>query len=218
MLQYSYFIGVLVMLLIWGVMFYLREDLRKLMFISSLVCGVFGFFGALVYNQDWWLPLTLTHTFVGIEDFLFAFTLFGIAGFIGFHLYKFKLPKKINYEKLIKKVLFVSLVYYILLVLLYFLGVHSFYGSLIGGLLIYFYIVIKNNSLIKYSLISGLVVVILLLPAYLIPELLNPGWLKDAWMLENLTGLTFLGIVIEDVIWVYAAGICCSALLKWLID
>jgi hypothetical protein len=47
------------------------------MLIMSLLFGIAGLLVEPVYAHDWWHPLNLTNTSVGIEDFLFGFVVGG---------------------------------------------------------------------------------------------------------------------------------------------
>ena len=68
--QYSYLIWTGIFFLIWLILYLWRKDIRKEMLIISVLFGFGGIFSELIYVQDWWQPLTLTNTSIGIEDFL----------------------------------------------------------------------------------------------------------------------------------------------------
>lgn len=80
--QYSYLIGDLILLAIWLVLFLWRKDTRKEMAIISLLFGFLGTVVTLIYLMDWWHPLTITGTRIGIEDFIFGFSTAGIAAVV----------------------------------------------------------------------------------------------------------------------------------------
>lgn len=71
--QYSYLIGSLIFLLIWLLMYLWRKNIRKEIWIFSLIFGVLAFPANYIYLQDWWHPLTITRTILGIEDFILGF-------------------------------------------------------------------------------------------------------------------------------------------------
>mgnify|MGYP001603403606 CR=1 FL=1 len=74
---YTYIIGSIVSIIIWLALFTIRKDTRKEMIIISIIFGIGGIFSELVYIQDWWRPLTITRTPIGLEDFLFGFAMGG---------------------------------------------------------------------------------------------------------------------------------------------
>ena len=58
---------------IWIIFYFIRKDLRRIMIKISFVFGLAGILSELVYIIDWWKPLTITGTSVGVEDFLIGF-------------------------------------------------------------------------------------------------------------------------------------------------
>ncbi|MEI6849786.1 MAG: hypothetical protein WCK29_01990, partial [archaeon] len=97
--QYAYSLWVLLFLVIWMILYLARKDVRQEMVIVSLMFGFAGVVTELVHVRDWWQPLTLTHTSIGIEDFLIGFFIGGVASVIYEELFK----KKLKIKKLSKK-------------------------------------------------------------------------------------------------------------------
>jgi hypothetical protein len=217
MYEYSYFIGTLVMAFVWSILYVTERSLKRPMVAFSLLAGVSGFFSAFVYNQDWWLPLTITHTFVGIEDFLFSFTIGGIAAVIGTRFGRtFEASRA--FKDAFRRLVIIILMIYAVGLAAFLFGIHSFFAALIAcgaGMVVLLH---QRPDLFGYTARAGLFTLIALLPAYWIPELLNPGWLADTWMIGNLTGLTLFGIVIEDVIWVFFAAAITALLFRWMYE
>jgi hypothetical protein len=78
-LQYAYLVGDVVFLAIWLVLYAVRADIRREMVVMSFIIGVVSVLTAYFWwTHDWWHPLTITHTRVGIEDFLAGFSSGGI--------------------------------------------------------------------------------------------------------------------------------------------
>jgi hypothetical protein len=123
--QYSYLIGTLALLIIWLILYYCRRDIRKEIFIVSLIFGIAGLAVDPIYSSDWWFPLTLTNTMPGIESFIFGFCVGGIASII----YEILFKKRIRLKKLdnfyFKKSLNL-LVIGILMILLFYFEVEFF--------------------------------------------------------------------------------------------
>jgi len=90
--QYTYLFWTAIFLIIWGTFFIKRKDLRKEMLVISFLFGLGGLISELTHIQDWWQPLTITNTSIGIEDFLIGFAIGGIASVI----YNFIFNKKIK--------------------------------------------------------------------------------------------------------------------------
>jgi len=209
--QYSYIIGDLALFIVWIILFYFRKDLRREMLAISIIFGIGGLFSEIVYMYDWWHPLTITNTPIGIEDFIFGFTIGGISSSI----YEFVFNKRIKIKKtnrkgnkernirLIKSILLVTLLF---VFSFFIIKLHSFYASLIALGLPLLLIWIKRKDLIRESITSGLLLSVIGLIFFIIPETINPGWVNAHWYIQNLSGIKILNAPIEDLIWGIFAG------------
>lgn len=92
---------------------------------------------------------------------------------------------------------------------------HSFYAALISVLIPLLIVWFKRRDLILNSILSGIFLVVISLPAYVIPELITPGWISSAWYLENLSGITILKVPLEDLIWFFLAGLFIGPLYEY---
>jgi len=74
-MTYTYlFFATSLFIIPWVIFFVLRPDLRKEIISASLFVGIAGLFCEKYwYIVDWVKPMTLTHTAVGIEDFIMGF-------------------------------------------------------------------------------------------------------------------------------------------------
>lgn len=209
--QFSYLIGDLFLLSLWAALFFWRKDVRKEMLLVSLTFGFAGLIAGLVYTVDWWHPLTITLTRVGIEDFLLGFSLAGVAAVIYEDFFK----KRVRIRKVSKKVEFMdnrqffitfiglSLFFF---VSFYFLNLHSFYLSIIVFGVPTLFIWIARKDLIIDSLASGFLLVLVSLVGFIIIEFITPEWVESAWYFKNLSGITFLTVPLEDIIWFFLVG------------
>ena len=78
MAEYTYLIGSVIGIVIWIALYYHRKDVRKEMWIMSLLLAFFGLiFQVYFWTKDWWMPANITGTLVGIEDILFGFFMGG---------------------------------------------------------------------------------------------------------------------------------------------
>ncbi|MDP1729395.1 MAG: lycopene cyclase domain-containing protein [archaeon] len=209
--QYSYLLGDAVLLIIWFALFFWRKNIRKEMIIISSLFGVAGIIAQFVYTADWWHPLTITNTLVGIEDFIFGFSVGGIASIIYEEVFK----KRIRLRKASKKrelqedknffLIGLSLAV-IFFISFYFLKINSFYSSILAFAIPLIYMWLKRKDLIYDSLASGFLLMLVSFLAFIIPEFITPGWVQSAWYLENLSGIIILKAPLEDIIWFFLAG------------
>ena len=61
--------------------------------MMSLLFGFGGIVSEQTHTQDWWQPLTLTGTRIGVEDFLIGFAIGGIAAVIYAEAYRKKVSR-----------------------------------------------------------------------------------------------------------------------------
>ena len=86
--NYAYLIGVLLFFPIWLLLFTLRKDLKKEIFVASFVFGVIAFLSEPLFLRDYWNPEYMNSLFFGpyqlgsFEDFLYGFFKGGIAAVI----------------------------------------------------------------------------------------------------------------------------------------
>jgi|WetSurMetagenome_2_1015567.scaffolds.fasta_scaffold22248_4 hypothetical protein len=221
--QYAYLIGCLILFLVWLALFLFRRDVRREMILISLAFGVAGLFVDPIYSSDWWFPKTLTNTMPGIEDFIFGFAVAGIASVLYLELFSKKLRiNKISSGKKTKEN--INYVFLMTLVALLFFGsffllkLNSFWASFPAFLIPTLIIWIKRKDLIKFSIISGLLLPIVSFIFYIIPEMLFPGWISNSWNFEMLSGFTLFSVPIEELIWYFLAGCFIGPLYEYWKD
>jgi hypothetical protein len=217
MYQFSYLIADLALLIIWGLFFLLRKDVRKEMLFMSVLFGIGGLLVEYIYTFDWWHPLTITNTRVGIEDFLFGFWVAGIATIIYEEVFKKVIyPRRSGYDRSLLSIILYCLLLFIIFCFSFFiLKLNSFYSSITGYVPLILFMWIRRHDLILDSLASG---VLLCLVGYLwfwIPELLTPDWVKNHWLWENLSGIIILKVPLEDLIWSMLTGMFIGPLYEF---
>lgn len=207
--QYSYLIGSLVLLVIWLALFAWRKDIRKEMIIISVICGLAGPVLELIYILDWWHPLTITGTSIGIEDFLFGFTTGGVAAVIYEVIFKKKLTN--TKKEIVQDYKFLpiwgGIVLGVFLFSFYVLKLHSYYASAIALVVPIIYIWYKRRDLVVNSLCSGALLVIASFPVYWVTEFITPGWIQNTWFMDKLSGILFMKIPVEDLVWFFLVGL-----------
>ena len=158
---YSYLIADMVFLVIWFSLFIWRKDVRKQMLVISLTLGIIATFLEYIYIQDWWHPLTITHTIIGVEDFIFSFTISGISTVIYEEIFKKKIRlRKENSKTEIKrdKKMFLIIILCLALFLggFYLLKLSSFYSSVLAFSIPLIIVLNKRKDLFLDSFISGI--------------------------------------------------------------
>jgi hypothetical protein len=207
MYQFAYFLGTLLLLgPIWILFFYLRKDLRKKLFFTSITCGMLGPFSGLWFSKDYWRPEKIGNLPIGIEDILYCFLLGGVASCL-YHVFLSTKPEK-DYKNpaniWVMALLFGAA--YVPMILLIRFGLNSVYASTFALIIMSCIMVFLRKYLIVKSIFSGLILMLLTLAGYAIflnffPEIFN-RW----WILENISRIYFIGVPIEELIWAFGAG------------
>lgn len=111
MYKYSYFIANLPLTIIWLTLFLKRKDFRFEILSFSFLFGFVGLLVQNIYIKDWWHPLTITNTRVGIEDFMFGFLIAGMASVVYEAIFrkKIKLRGTNSEDKSLQKFIFLNL-------------------------------------------------------------------------------------------------------------
>jgi hypothetical protein len=206
--QYAYLIWVLIFFFIWLSLFLWRRDVRKEMWIMSLLFGIGGVVSQTIYIQDWWQPLTLTGTKIGLEDFAIGFFIGGVASVIYEELYKKKIStrKKLNLFKI--KTSIVGMVFLLLFFgSFYILHLNSFYSTLIAFSVSTFIMLFKRKDLIDDSLITGILMLIMGIIIYFLLQIVQPGFIKEFWYLSGgWYSYLLFGVPLQEYIWYFLAG------------
>ena len=205
---YSYFIALVPLILIWISLYLVRIDTRKEMRIMSFVFGGSAFIVQPIYLLDWWRPLTITGTALGLEDFIFGACVGGVAAAVYEIIFSRRLIRFSNelasvyifYASLAScGALFFSAVAY---------GVSSPYASFIALLLPVLFIWVHRMDLIQNSLSSGLLTALAVVPSFILVEMLTPGWVLRHWDSNALlaTGGLIGSVPLGDVLWTFLVG------------
>ncbi|HTY43680.1 MAG TPA: lycopene cyclase domain-containing protein [Patescibacteria group bacterium] len=218
--QYTYLIGDFIFLAVWAVIFLWKKNTKKEMLILSVLFGIAGIIAEIIYIKDWWRPLTITHTPVGIEDFLFGFSAGGIMSVIYEAIFKKKIRiKKARKKKKIKRNLeflfIISLLSILFLGSFFLLKLNSLFSTLIAFAVPISIIYIKRKDLITDSLATGVLAVLIAIIAYNLLDLMTPGWIQKFWLFENMQKIIILNVPIQEIIWYMLAGMFIGPLYEY---
>lgn len=201
---------------IWLALYHFRKDTRDEMRFMGILCLIGSVLGAaFIWTYDWWLPINITGTRVGIEDAILGF----FVGSITAGLYEGIFRKKLVNDSKPKwdRHLFWYTIFLATLiggVLFFGVGIHSFFAvtlsMFIPTLVIYF----LRPDLVKPSLITGALITIVSYPFfYWTVFLIDPSAI-NWWFHDQLTGILWLGVPMEDIVWFYFAGMFISPLYE----
>ncbi|NCO32114.1 hypothetical protein GW891_05105, partial [bacterium] len=163
-LKFTYLFGSSSFFIPWLLIFLKRKDLQKLIIFNSLLFSVLGIiFEYFFWIKDWWQPYTITNTRVGIEDLILGFSNGGIAASLYFYIFNKKLitPNLISKQRLnlLIGLIIASIIFFFILV--YIIRIFSFWATIIVSFVFYMVLALFNKTLIKTSIINGILLVIL---------------------------------------------------------
>lgn len=201
-----YLFALLIPCLIWFLIFLKRKDLRREILLGSSSIGILSVLTSyLWWTTDWWKPLTITNTIVGVEDFLLGFFMGGIMSVI----YSFILNNRYNKETTIHNVkeayLLVILMGGITSFLIGVINMTSFWSSTISMSLFVILILFLRKDLFFNSLFSGIFMVIISLSFYAIIIFISDTWISNTYIYE-LSGIRFFNIPIEEFVFWFLSG------------
>ena len=205
----TYLIASLITTTAWVLLYAYRKDLRNEMLVMSSIVAIFGFImEALVWTEDWWRPITITGTLVGIEDLLFGFGLGGMTAVAYEELFKMKNVRKkvdLNHVKHLAILLAVSsavgsFFYFVL-------GYNSFVTWTVSTTAATIVIYVIRPDLIIDSLATAFILTLFSIILFAILNSIEPGFVYSWWLFENLSGIIFLLIPLEDIIWFFTTGL-----------
>ena len=206
-MQYAYLVGVGIFSVIWFILFWFRKDLRREILSLSIIGGLL-FPLALIFLPDYWNPEHIFSNLLGIEDFLFAFTIAGIGAVLYEIIFKKihtlcecrkKDPRSLLIIAIIAIFIFASLTFVF--------GVNSIYANYAAFLSIFFYFIYFRRDLFWQAIFSGVLVSILMFIFYQIWTRIYPGIIDKWWQLQNISGILIFGVPLEELMWGFTWGL-----------
>lgn len=212
-----YLVWTIFFLLIWLYLFFKRRDLRTEMLFISTLFGIGGILSQQTHIKDWWRPLTITGTPIGVEDFFIGFAIGGIASVLYAFVYNktfYDPPKRISLKRS-----YVFLFGFALLFLgmFYLAGVSSFYAVVTAYSAGILFMLLFRPDLIKMSVISGLLMVLLGSATYYFLFLAYPNYIREFWYLpESWYAILILGVPIGEYLWYFLTGAFIGPLFEFI--
>lgn len=218
--QYSYILMDLGFLIIWILLFFWRKDLRKEMLFVSTPLGFMGPFLEFIYRVDWWAPLTITRTSLGIEDFLFGFAIGGISAVIYSDVFKKKIIlKKMNKKKQENKKInfwFITILAIIIFYVIYYLlKLNTFIVTGVILLSVILTIIIKRKDLIINSLFSGISLLMFAFIVYTLTQVITPGWVEAFWHFKIIPKIIIFNLPLEEIVFYFLFGAAVGPLYEY---
>ncbi len=214
MYRYTYLWLGFSFLVVWLILFFWRKDVRKEMLIMSGIFAFPGFLADLAYARDWWKPLTITETTLGVEGPLVGFAIGGIASVLYLEVFSKRLRAKRTKDDFSLYGL-LGLVMVLFLGMFFLLGINSFLTTIVSLGLPTLFIWQRRKDLIVNSLLSGILLLLVAVLVYTLVELLTPGWVQSFWYFQNVPNIVILNVPLDDIVWYLLAGMFIGPLYEW---
>jgi hypothetical protein len=211
-------IGCLFFFIVWIILYFHKKELRKEMWIMSLLIMPAGPISELLYLKDYWHPQYLIKIFgLGIEDLLFAFFIGGIGAVIYEELFIKKIRKgKREHSKTIALLGVIGVILTIFLNL--YLHINSIYSTSVVLILIGIMVIMERHDLLKNAIGNGILVSLLMFIFYIIYTAIFPTIIQDWWKLQNISGVILLGAPLEELLWGFSWGFLAGPLYEFWKD
>lgn len=217
--QYFYLIWTAIFLIVWLALFYVRKDTRNEMIVISGMFGLGGVAAEKTNIIDWWQPLTITGTRIGIEDFVIGFAIGGVAAVVYEVFYHQRFIQ--GRSRAIKRTdsgFFLLLFPLLYLTFFYLLELGSFYSVLAACLICIGYLFLTRKDLVVDSLMSGLLMLFIGFAIYALLFLVHPTYIQDFWYLPDVWyAKLILGIPIAEYAWYFFIGAYIGPLYEFLL-
>jgi hypothetical protein len=222
----SFLLVSILFFVLWLVFFLFSNETRKEQLIMSCV-GLVLSPGILIISAYDFRNIISEQTTsqIGIEDFIFVFSFFGIAAviyqvLIGRHAHKLR-GSRYEMEHIGHWVGHLALVFglwaFVTLVLIHVFTLSSINGLIISGLLIGMYIIADRHDLTMNALLSGLFMAGLV---FIVEQIffvrLFPADAAAFWQFDTLSGFVLGGVPLEELMWAAVAGFTIGPLYEWL--
>ena len=210
--QFAYFWGSLYLLAIWLFFYWRLPGIRRIFLFFSLSIVWLGLIAEYFwFLRDWWHPITITRTTLGIEDFIASMTHLTIPAL----LYKYVFSKKvlkvtldkfniINFFSRFSYLLFPLIGLFILLH--YCSGIHIAYAFTICMLVSTFFMLCRRPDLVVAAFWSGLLFDLVFLVLYTFGNILSPGVFESLWDKSVLSGIRFFNVPVIDYMFYFFWG------------
>ena len=222
--MYIFVIGVSFFVVVWALMLVLVPQSRKPVMWASLGCGAAGPISEYWHRRDYWHPTYLYKIEIGnwvfdIEDYVFAFVFGGICAGTFDIIYRrthsepaMQIDTWGGYYRLTNLgVVCVATLFF----LIDGLGINSLYAISLVFLVCTVVILYRRPEWILSTLMTAVVMAILMWVFYWGFYLrLFPGLIAEWWRPDALSGIAFLGVPVEEIIWAGAGALFGGPVLR----
>ncbi len=203
--------------LVWLLIFISRENLRREMLIMSFGISWLGISEALFWSR-YWEPeflIKLGSFNIGLESLLICFLYGGAFGTLYEFVFKKSPIRDTKYRNGKKVFLFaIGLGFITLLISNYILNTNLIYSSALALMTVTVIFYIFRKDLIKQSLVTGVMSLIISLIVYAILNEVFPTMGQEWYVATDISGIRIFSFPIEEILWHVPLAMCVSGMYE----
>jgi hypothetical protein len=213
-LNYTYLGGAMLYAIPFLILFLYKKDCRKGMLYVGTLAGLAAFLYSHISVSDYWNPNFIFEWFP-LEDFLYGFFFGGFVSECADIFIKHKFKKNKNRKRYL--LLFTLFIPLIIFVGMNILGFNSIIILLFFTVIISIASVFFNHRIIYLQLLSGFIGLVLTFVIFQILLYFNPEFTVTSWNLENISGIFYFGIPLEEYLFAFMGGFCITHLYEMVV-
>lgn len=189
---------------------------RKPIILCGLLAAPAGFL-EIFFVPNYWNPVRLFDFFVGVEDFIFSFSVGIIACTLAFSPYWRRFSWDIHPSTILKRFAFVYPLFVASLAILQYSGLNVMAAALLSMLGV---ALVLNNSMKELWPVSAVGALGFSLFYFILMKAgfaLWPHWLQQ-WSFGNLSGYHGLGVPLEEIAWAFLYGAIHPCAIGYILD
>ncbi|MFA5132102.1 MAG: lycopene cyclase domain-containing protein [Candidatus Paceibacterota bacterium] len=203
LVTHPYFTSTLILIPFWVTLFITRKESRAEMLTMGKYLGLCGFILSSTSLRDYWHPAFIFGPF-HMEEILYGFLFGGVCVEVAKIFFKEKYrhhPRRLSF------LFFTIIISYVMLkVGITYLQINSIYIYCIVLVFMGLACYTLDRKILPLQLTSGLLALILTFTVFKIALLVSPNFIHDTWKLENISGVLFSGIPLEEYIFAFLLG------------
>ncbi len=216
----------LALFVVWLALMLFSNSTRREQVIMSIVGLIVAPGILLMVANDYRAALSSGSIWIGIEDLIFTFSLFGISAVIyhailGKHAHKLKGQRiKIGHPVmhwLVHLVLVLGIWAFIALLFIDVFEMASIRALILGGLIVGIYIIADRQDLLFNALVTGLVMAMLVfISEQIFFVRLYPDAVAGFWQFSAIRTFMVSGIPLEEILWAAVVGFTIGPMYEYL--
>jgi hypothetical protein len=202
--DYPYLCWCLSLSAIFLLIFSLGKRLRKVMLLGGMASAMYSL-SAVFFVPDYWQPVLVLKSPVGLEDLFFSFANGGIVAFISLSAFRDRIILNYSPGEMVIKYLLCSNLGALLCWFIHQAGIPVMTSCLLAMPVVWLALLVKNRRHWPLSLMGALGFTLLYMVVTALLGLRFPDF-HQQWAMENLLGVLFLGFPVEEYFWAFGFG------------